>query len=381
MKRKVVFILKTIEQQRCIKRINAFIDAGVEVEVFGFQRIRNIKLDLKFQVNCLGSIDEGASYIKRNRAYMKALPIIRKYNSDDNVLFYLFGLDLALPLVMFGKVKNYVYEESDLIHTKFKSRAMVRLFERIDKWIIRKSKVSVMTSEGFLIYHYGQSERPANVCVLPNKLNRRCLTLPNKQRTLDFNHLTVGFVGFYRYDSVYNFLKVTAEFFPQIEVRLFGANNGWSPEMLKVLCNMANVKDMGSFKNPDELARVYSQIDIVVSTYDIIDDNPRYAEPNKVYEAIFYETPIIVTTNTYLANKVETLGIGYHLNAMLDTGIRKFWEKLTEEDLRMKIQACRTIDRSYCIDTEEPLFNKLKEFGKLAIDIEQYRRRGHCMGG
>ena len=35
--------------------------------------------------------------------------------------------------------------------------------------------------------------------------------------------------------------------------------------------------------------------DMVVATYDVTIENVRYAEPNKIYEAIFFETPIILS--------------------------------------------------------------------------------------
>lgn len=356
---KVVFILKTIEQQRCIKRIQAFIDHGYEVEVYGFNRKKNVQ-QCSFPINSLGVIEDGTGYAQRTKEYLKARNVIKQYRKDKNVLFYLFGLDLALPMIFCRGAKHYIYEESDLIHTKFKSRAVIRIFESIDKWIIKKSRVSVLTSEGFVKYHYGDATRPQNVCILPNKLNQRCKELSPIPRSLDFNNLSVGFVGFFRYESIYNFLLITAKNYPKIQVKLFGANSGWSKNQFAELSALANVSYEGPFKNPDELPKVYSQIDLVVSTYDIEDDNPRYAEPNKIYESIYFETPIIVSDQTFLADKVDRLGIGFHVNAKNDDEIIGFWEKLSEQVLIEKIDACKKVDKHYCIDDEKELFNKLK---------------------
>lgn len=357
---KVVFILKTIEQQRCIKRIQAFIDRGYEVEVYGFNRKKNVKQQYNFEIQSLGVIEDGLSYAKRTKEYLKAKQVIKKYRCDKNVLFYLFGIDLALPLILCG-AKRYIYEESDLIHTKFKSRAVIKLLESIDKWIIKLSRISVLTSEGFVKYHYGDAPAPKNICILPNKLNPRCKELTPITRTLDFNNLSVGFVGFFRYESVFNFLYITAKYFPRIQVKLFGANSGWTEEQVSSLMSLPNVVNEGAFMNPDELPKVYSQIDLVVSTYDIEDDNPRYAEPNKIYESIFFETPIIVTSNTFLADKVERLGIGFHINAKKDTEIVDFWNGLSKQVLEEKILSCQKIDKLYSIDDEIELFEKLKK--------------------
>ena len=357
---KIVFILKTIEQQRCIKRIQAFIDHGYEVEVYGFNRKQTVHQEYGFPINSLGVIEDGTSYAQRTKEYLKARTVIKKYRKEKEVLFYLFGLDLALPMILFRGAKRYIYEESDLIHTKFKSRAVIRLFEAIDKWIIKKSRVSVLTSEGFVKYHYGDAPTPENVCILPNKLNQRCKELAPIPRTLDFNKLSVGFVGFFRYESIYNFLLVTAKRYPNIQVKLFGANSGWTEGQMAELLSLPNVANEGPFQNPVELPDVYSKIDVVVSTYDIEDDNPRYAEPNKIYESIYFETPIIVSSQTFLAEKVDRMGIGFHVNAKNDDEIIGFWECLTEQVLKEKIDACSKVDKNYCIDDEKELFDKLK---------------------
>lgn len=355
----VVFILKTIEHQRCMKRIQAFIDKGYHVEVYGFNRRQSVQQQYDFKINSLGVIEDGASYTKRIREYLTARKVIKKHGKESDVLFYLFGLDLALPLIMFNGAMRYIYEESDLIHTKFKYRFIISLFEYIDKRIIKNSRVSVLTSEGFVKYHYGKGPMPKNICVLPNKLNRLCKDLKPTDKTIDYEHLKVGFVGFFRYESVYNFLSVTAQKYPKIQVKLFGANSGWSDKQLEDLLLLPNISDEGPFRNPIELPLVYSQIDMVVSTYDIEDDNPRYAEPNKIYESIFFETPIIVSSKTFLAEKVEELGIGFHVNAKNDDEVVMFWENLNQNILETKITACRSIQKSFCIDDETELFEKL----------------------
>lgn len=357
---KVVFILKAIEHQRCLKRITAFLDQGYDVHVYGFNRRCGAQQDYNFELRSLGEISNNASYLNRIMQYLKAKKIVRKYKDSHDTLFYLFGLDLALPLITIAKAKPYIYEESDLIHTKFKSRLFIRLFEFIDKWVIKKSKISVFTSEGFSEYHFPNEVKPSNICILPNKVNTKCLELNTISKKFDVNNLTVGFVGTFRYESIFNFLYVTATEFPHIQIKLFGKNVGWTEEKLLSLLQFPNVSNEGPFKNPQDLPQVYSKIDLVLSTYDIECDNPRYAEPNKVYEAMFFETPIIVSTDTYLANKVERLNIGYHLNAMSKTEILSFWNHFDVEDYNEKVASCRKIKKTDCVDNEKELFEKIE---------------------
>ena len=49
-----------------------------------------------------------------------------------------------------------------------------------------------------------------------------------------------------------------------------------------------NVKLHGKFKNPSDLSVIYNKIDLNVICYDTTSINVRIAEPNKLYESIFF---------------------------------------------------------------------------------------------
>lgn len=50
--------------------------------------------------------------------------------------------------------------------------------------------------------------------------------------------------------------------------------------------------------------------DCIYSVYDADNPNVRIALPNKLYESIFCELPIIVAKNTYLSELVEKYKVG-----------------------------------------------------------------------
>jgi len=82
-----------------------------------------------------------------------------------------------------------------------------------------------------------------------------------------------------------------------------------------------NVFYHGPFKNPDELLSIYSSIDICYVVYDSTDGNVKLAIPNKLYECLFFLTPMIVAKGTYLAERVKELQIGFEVD--IDNGAQE----------------------------------------------------------
>ena len=66
----------------------------------------------------------------------------------------------------------------------------------------------------------------------------------------------------------------------------------------------------GPFSNPGDLIKIYDSIDILLINYDSADANVQLALPNKLYEAMLFQKPIICTKHTFLADVVEAKNIG-----------------------------------------------------------------------
>ena len=217
--------------------------------------------------------------------------------------------------------------------------------------------ITVTTSEGFINYHFN-GVRPDNMCLVENKLNPSILDYKIKEKSFDKNSLSIGFVGLPRFDSVYNFIDVYCRNFPQYTFHVYG---GPISDKFKTLEKYPNCKLHGFFNNPADLPQIYGSIDLVLSTYDTKYENVRYAEPNKIYESIYFETPIIVSSNTFLAEKVKRLGIGFDVDAMNEDAIVNFVGSLNEEIVNAKSNAAKNIDKRNTLNFNEHLFGMLEE--------------------
>ena len=154
-KKKIVFILNGIYKSRCLKRIEEFINNGYIVDVYGFSWDTDIpNVSDKFEVKVIGHQSVSYNYIKRLSIIVKALrKVYGKYKRED-ILFYYFFIDVAMGAFLINR-QPYIYEESDIPYAGLRNSIVRGVLKRIDKRIIKKSLATIMTSEGFVDYHFG----------------------------------------------------------------------------------------------------------------------------------------------------------------------------------------------------------------------------------
>lgn len=355
-----MFIMSSMQDTHALKRIGEFLDHGYMVKVYGFNRSNiSIPTENRFPIEVIGNFASERNYLSRLPAMFRAMRYIAGRHSRDE-LFYYFGLDIALIAKIFLRNK-YIYEECDLLNAYFKQKVISLPLKWYDRRIMKRSVETVLTSEGFRIYHFGD-DVPRNITVIPNKLNPWCLETYNAvpfYKTVS-DTLRIGFVGMIRAEAVYNFARVFAREFPAHEFHFFGVVSSWTEQQIELLEQYPNIRFHGRFINPGDLPDIYAGIDLVLATYDTECENPRFAEPNKLYEAIFYETPIIVSRGTFLADRVLSLNVGFSVDALDDKAVIALISSLTADIIKEKQEACRAIPKADSINDNRPFFQKLE---------------------
>ena len=360
MAQKIVFILDSTSNPNDCKRIDEFVNNGYDVKVFAFVRDRSKKLLCSVPYIEIGDFQSNDSYFKRFPIMRKGIKRVLNETKGDECIFYLFGNGLPLIFCMLTR-KPYIYEEADLTFTYMREPAKT-VFKHLDGYIIRHAIASVFRSEGFVKYHFG-NKVPENVFVIPNRLSPKILsqTIPISN-TQNVNHLRFAFVGNIRFKSVYNIAKIIVERFPQHEIHLYGGFAQKEEEdIFGKLSEHKNYFYHGKFNSPHDLPEIYSDVDLLICTYDVEFENVQYAEPNKLYEAIYFETPIIVSIGTFLAEKVNRLGIGYEIDAMDVDAITNFINNLTEESIKEKQLKAASIDKNELVNVNDEFFCKLNK--------------------
>ena len=331
-KSKFVFILGSVSQPRCIKRINSFIENNIDVDVFGFDRGKqslNASVNGK-EIIVLSKQEAGKKYIRRLfEAQLAIRSVVSRYK-NERVVYYSFGF-LPTVLLFYTGVRSYIYEISDILYGYRKFRFFRWGLKSIDKLLIKRSILTVMTSKGFSNYFF-KAHSPDNIIVQPNKLPYSFLEKIVKERP-NSESLVFSFVGTFRSpETIFRFARIIGANYPEFEFYFYG-DSQLTGEVIELSDKYINIKYFGPFQNPEQLEEIYHKIDIVVACYNNKELNERILEPNKLYEALFFKKPIIVSEGTYLAERIKYYGCGFDINPMDDNSIISLLDSIDIETL------------------------------------------------
>lgn len=358
MKKIVFFVFDP--SPRIERRIEAFVDAGFDVDVYGYRYdVINVEYcnSPKYKYNVLATIPHAVLYKERVKGLSLVRKVVRQYDKR-NTIFYFFSLNVA-AIAPFLRIK-YIYEESDMLFDRFEKELLRRGVIAFNKNVIKKSAITVMTSEGFAQFYY-RNKRPNNLEFVLNKVSAKCLQLPSVEKpSFDISHIRFGFAGNIRYEATVNLAAIIAKLYPQHEFHFWGNTEALPKEKLNSLKKYSNIFFHGLFKNPDDLPSIYSAMDFCVCNYDIKGINPRYAEPNKLYEALFFDTPIIVSPMTFIGDKVKKQGVGFEVDSYDEKLVKESVDGISNEIYGKMIENIRKIIKTTLVTNNSSLINRIK---------------------
>lgn len=359
--KKLVFIMSGMGNPNNVKRVEEAKARGFDIDVYAFSGRRDGLRDPKgIEVHMIDGYSSDLPYWKRIGKNIKGLKSVIRHYQNDECIYYLFRNDKAIIFSLLSK-RPFIFEEADMTHTNFKNAFLRNVIEHRLRKVIRKSTLSVFRSEGFLQYHFGEN-RPSNVFVIPNKIHpdiTKVQVVPYSG--LNIEHIRFSFVGGIRYDTVFKFAETVLKNFPQHEFHFYGMfPTKKLEEQFMPLSSYPNCFFHGAFNSPEDLPVIYSMIDVLLSAYDVTAINPRFAEPNKLYEALYFDKPIIVSSNSFLADKVARLGVGYDVDALNEEAIVRLINSITVDSLEEKKHNIAKIDKKTCINDNEDFFSFLK---------------------
>lgn len=353
--KEIVFFVMSLSQPRCIKRVTAFRNAGYHCTVYGYRRgLYDVnEFPENIEVTVLGEVKNGD--YKNNFKQVRS-DVARVYSLyGKNAVYYAFGF---MPSLFFAlKRVRFIYECSDVFYAYPKFDKVRWLLRLIDKWLIDKSKVTVMTSGGFADY-FGVTKNE-KVVVLPNRVSPRLETFERKRLSVSHS-ISFGFVGSIRYQNIFCFAEVIGKDFPWHSFHFYGGGDEKTMERVETLTiNYPNVYYHGKFKSPEDLSKIYENLNVVVACYDNTSLNEQIAEPNKLYESLFFCRPIIVSPKTYLSKRVQGLECGFIVDANEYSILKEFIAQLNVNEVN-KISAKELkVPLSEIIDSPVELIAKI----------------------
>lgn len=320
-----LFILPVATQPRFSKRINSFLSQNIEVTVATFERdyFNLNKLPEGVNIESLGKIESG-NYLKRIPKLINSIRKIINLSKDKNII-YIFSVDVLVFTGLFFRKKKLIYEIGD-IREFTKNKYVAKFFHYIYMKILNKCTSIIVTSSAFKDYFLTKySLNNEQIKVIENKLQNGPYFNPSEK--IEFKQIeskyTIGIIGYLRYINTVNFLKAYDSYSDnKFDIIIFG--DGQLKNQILEYVNNKSVRYYGQFKYPDDIKSIYEKFDLSFTMYDSTDLNVRLAIPNKLYESMYFKKPIIVSSNTYLSNIVDNLGIGIQWNQNDMMGLVKY---------------------------------------------------------
>lgn len=239
--------------------------------------------------------------------------VSQKLNALKPKCIYLCGIDCKSVALRYQKKNGakLLYEIADIreCFLSNKKSIITRFMTWYEKRLLSKVSLLVLTSDQFYKSYYCNLIKEDKVFFFPNIPDMTVFEGFHKEK---HNVFTIGFVGALRYlNQLKNLVDSTAD----LPVRVIFAGGGATKEMEEDIKNYCKSNNKcvfwGKYDYKKDIISIYKTIDCIYSVYDADNANVRIALPNKLYEAVYCEIPIIVAKKTYLSNIVEKYNIGF----------------------------------------------------------------------
>jgi glycosyltransferase involved in cell wall biosynthesis len=286
--------------------------------------------------------------ITRLLVWLRAMLLIalrESFRPKDFAYYFSFDSTIARHLIG-GRVR--VYEISDLRFTSRGRGRLDRLLCWIEDSILRRFDVIVLTSETFL------DELEPRV---PG-VGRQCIVLENRMPTDVIRPLRrpshsptklpirIGYVGYIRYtDLMVAFAREVAKRPEQYEFHVYG--DGYNlAELREVIENHSNLYYHGKYRNPQDLQDVYGNLDLGYAVYDNRDYNVQLAIPNKLFEHVYFGTPLLVASDTALSRHVQNWRVGMAVDPQQPNWAARCLDEIMMAELDEMKQHCLSVAES-----------------------------------
>jgi succinoglycan biosynthesis protein ExoL len=247
-------------------------------------------------------------------------------NLDMLFISYLYSL---------GRKTNIIYEVGDLnrliIDTpkKIKLKIFKKLLTIVESKLCKKINNIVVTSEKFYDLYYSKFLPLDKVLVIPNVPDRKAI---EGYKVKEDGIFTIGFIGGIRY---INQMKMMVDVAGKLNINVIIAGAGFSAneeDDFRRYCEKRNyVHFTGRYNYMEDIAELYSKCDCIYSVYDADLNNVKVALPNKLYESIYCNLPIIVAKGTYLGELVEDMGVGVAVSHKVSSELEEVLSKMIKD--------------------------------------------------
>lgn len=267
----------------------------------------------------------------------------------------------------FDKKIRIVYEVADLPRYAFVKKVnslktlAARLLQRVERKLTSSISKLILTSPYFWEEYFSEFVDRDKYLFIPNAPYRSLFSEYKKRQHRDF---TIGFIGSVRYFNQLKMLIDAVEELDKKNIKIFIAGSGPGyKDILEYSKGKNYVEVYGPYNYEKEIVDLYERVDCVYSVYDTSFNNVKIALPNRLYEAIICEIPIIAARGTFLGEFIEKNQIGVTVDDKDKEELKKVIASMinSKELLIFYQENCNKIKSNYYYEeNSEKLLNEYK---------------------
>lgn len=296
----------------------AAVNAGKDVDLIIVDRgISDLHLDedlVNYPVTRICSPYNGINLKRFMHFPLVAIQIAKRLfqttRRDDVVITNTVDMLLIARLVSMIKPLRIRHQVRDLVSLQLERGILCSIFRLIDRWLVKGCEMLMYSAPAFYEKYYCKIYS-GNTVLLEN-IPRREIWHNFKRNDRQHKEIKIGYIGIIRYmtplRNLIDAVQILNNNNPDYSVLFAG---GGDQEALRLhIKNSDYFSFLGRFEYTSSVAEIHSDIDLIFAVYDRNDQNCQIAMPTKFYESILTKIPILVSSNTYVGDLVERLGIG-----------------------------------------------------------------------
>jgi succinoglycan biosynthesis protein ExoL len=315
MCKNILFLLSHQPNPRFIKQID-FLSNNNNVTVLYFFReyMQDLSKEYDYKVDLnltLGSVSNG-NYFNRIFQYLKTYMKLRHSLNNSYDILIVNNID-TLVFFKIGKLFSrcnvkVIIEISDLRSHAYLNNFKSKIIRIAESYVFKYVHGLIVTSPKFYDMYYKDIFK-GECFLLENK--PLSYLMPKKKQKTKNKKIVIGIVGLLLQGGPYQTLMEVLKGSSKYEVHVYG--KGVYQDLVEKYSNSYdNIKFYGGYNFFSDIANIYASLDILYMPYDTTVEslNNRIALPNKLYEAMYYNIPIITSKNTYLGELIDEYEIG-----------------------------------------------------------------------
>lgn len=263
---------------------------------------------------------------------------------NDCTAIHACDIDAVLPALFIGKLlhKKVIFDIFDWISSLTGKGVVYRIVELLQNYAYKHSDYVILCEEERKTQAKTKNDE---VHILPNipnpktKYDEKALSVT--QKALDSYKFVISYVGVFDRDrGLENLLECISK---KSEICLNIAGFGVLEDLVNQYADQyPNIISWGRVDYAVGQA-IMKNSSLMAAMYHLTSPLHKYAAPNKYYESLVLEVPMITTQNTLVGSKVTRYDTGFVLNETMDALNELFEQDNLQDEINQKKKNCHRI--------------------------------------